>query len=55
MEWRNEALVVLKDVALKMNCTGMYGVGRLGWKKALKSLGFEYTHTVLSYNLGDIS
>ena len=47
-EWIDDAYFVAKEVGKDLDCTVMYCVGRAGWEKVLKHIGFTKAYTVLT-------
>jgi hypothetical protein len=50
--WMKDVLAVLEGLAEEQGCTELYIVGRPGWQRALKKIGFKPVHTVVSKKLG---
>jgi len=47
VDWIDDAYSVAKAIGKDLGCTAMYCVGRDGWEKALKHIGFKKAYTVL--------
>lgn len=46
--WVNEIDGALNSIAKEQDCSEMYIVGRAGWVRKLKSIGYDKVHTVLA-------
>jgi hypothetical protein len=51
-EWRDQLDSVLYAIAKDFNCNQLRIVGRRGWVKALKDLGWEEQYVVLKKDIG---
>ena len=52
-EWMEEIDKSLVQLAKDYNCSELYIVGRNGWDRALKHIGYGRVHTVVSKKIGD--
>lgn len=46
-EWFRQAVDIANYIALERDADDIYVIGRPGWQRKLKQLGFEVVHTVL--------
>lgn len=46
-EWFKQAVDIANYIALERGADDIYVIGRQGWQRKLKQLGFEVVHTVL--------
>jgi len=49
--WIRDAQEVGLKAAKELGCTEMYCVGRAGWEKVLKDVGYKRAYTILSYEV----
>lgn len=47
-DWIDSAYDVAKEIGKSLDCTVMYCVGRDGWEKVLKHIGFTRAYTILT-------
>lgn len=47
-DWIDDAYDVARCIGKDLDCTVMYCVGRDGWEKVLKHIGFKKAYTVLT-------
>lgn len=47
-EWIEDAHFVANKIAKDLCCDSIYCVGRQGWEKALKGIGYDKAYTILS-------
>lgn len=53
VDWIDDAYSVAKAIGKDLGCTAMYCVGRDGWEKVLKHIGFKKAYTVLINSIED--
>lgn len=51
--WIKDAYGVAVQIAKHLDCQSIYCIGRDGWVKVLKDIGFKKQYSVLSINLED--
>ena len=51
-EWMHKFDEVTQNLAKDYGCEEIYIIGRKGWVRALRSLGFDTVHTVVSKKVG---
>lgn len=47
-EWFEQVEAIANCLAKKHNCNKIYIIGRQGWARQMKSLGYEILHTVIA-------
>lgn len=52
-EWISDAHDVACKIGRALGCTEIYCIGRSGWEKTLKGIGYAKAYTVLSTSIGD--
>ena len=52
--WMNEIDRVTEDLAKEHGCSEIYIVGRPGWMRMLKDIGYGKIHTVVSKKIGEV-
>lgn len=52
-QWRDQLNIVVNAIAKDFDCQQLRIVGRRGWVKALKDLGWEEQYVVLKKDIGD--
>lgn len=50
-DWIDDAHCVAKLIAKSTGCREIYCVGRNGWEKVLKSIGYKRAYTLLSFSI----
>lgn len=51
--WMEKVNSVIDNLALEHKCTEIYIVGRPGWMRMLKNIGYGKIHTVVSKKVGE--
>lgn len=50
-DWIDDAHYVAKLIAKAAGCSDIYCVGRNGWEKVLKGIGYKRAYTLLSFSI----
>ena len=50
-EWINDAHYVATQIAKAKGCSEVYCVGRAGWEKVLKGIGYSKAYTLMSFKV----
>lgn len=51
--WMDQLDPIIDELAREHGCTEIYIVGRPGWMRLLKGIGYEKIHTVVSKKVGE--
>lgn len=52
-EWMDAVDKVTTELAKRQGCSELYIIGRKGWLRTLKDIGYTHVHTVLSKKVGE--
>lgn len=52
-EWMDAVDKVTMELAKRQGCSELYIIGRKGWLRTLKDVGYSHVHTVLSKKVGE--